>query len=78
MSISMECFESHGHFATYDAYPRAAQRELIFEVQCHFCGYVPLDNVIPRRSALSATPRRGNASPSRGAFSGIPSVMLPD
>jgi predicted Zn-ribbon and HTH transcriptional regulator len=47
MSISMECFESHGHFATYDAYPRSADRELIFQVQCHFCGYEAPDAVSP-------------------------------
>ncbi|MGA3066457.1 MAG: hypothetical protein ABSF29_06375 [Tepidisphaeraceae bacterium] len=46
MSISMECFESNGHFATYDAYPKLADRELVFQVQCHFCGYEPTDTVV--------------------------------
>ena len=39
MSISMECFESHGHFATYDAYRPQAGHIPIFQVMCHFCGF---------------------------------------
>jgi rubrerythrin len=47
MSISMECFESHGHFATYDAYRAASGHLPIFEVMCHFCGYEASDSVVP-------------------------------
>lgn len=49
MSISMDRFESHGHFPTYDPFASAPQRVMVFEVQCHACGYEPEDVVTPPR-----------------------------
>ncbi len=49
MSISMERFESHGQFATYDPCSAAISRISIFAVQCHNCGFEPQNIVTPPR-----------------------------
>jgi rubrerythrin len=49
MSISMERFESHGHFATYDPFHAAAQRVSVFHLQCRCCGFEPENTVTPPR-----------------------------
>jgi Zn finger protein HypA/HybF involved in hydrogenase expression len=45
MSISMDKFTSDGHFATYDSQPKIAIRQEVFVLQCHCCGFEPLDPV---------------------------------
>jgi hypothetical protein len=45
MSISMDRFESHGHFATYDPFHAAAQKVMVFQLQCRSCGFEPTDVV---------------------------------
>ncbi len=67
MSISMECFESHGHFATYDAYRPQAGHIPIFQVMCHFCGFEAPDAVVPpdvcpkcNAASWERTPRPGS------------------
>ncbi len=49
MSISMDRFASHGHFATYDPNPPTASRLKVFELQCHSCGFTPENTVTPPR-----------------------------
>lgn len=39
MSISMEKFASHGHFATYDPFARPDRGMNVFSLQCRSCGY---------------------------------------
>lgn len=45
MSISMERFASHGHFATYDPFGREDRGAAIFQLQCRSCGY-EADNAV--------------------------------
>ena len=45
MSISMERFESHGQYVTYDPFARNISRVAIFQLQCRCCGYEPEDTV---------------------------------
>jgi hypothetical protein len=49
MSISMERFESHGQFTTYDPFARAVSRVTVFSLQCRSCGYEPEDAVVAPR-----------------------------
>jgi hypothetical protein len=50
MSISMDRFESSkGHFPTYDPFAGAAQRVMVFQVQCRCCGFEPEQVVTPPR-----------------------------
>jgi predicted Zn-ribbon and HTH transcriptional regulator len=49
MSISMEQFASHGHFASYDPFPRPTQRIAIFTLACRSCGFEPEDAVVAPR-----------------------------
>ncbi len=45
MSISMERFASHGHFATYDPFAREDRGTVIFQLQCRSCGF-EADNAV--------------------------------
>ena len=45
MSISMEKFASHGHFATYEPFARSDRGMTIFELKCRSCGYEAEDSV---------------------------------
>ena len=47
MSISMERFESHGQFATFDPFSSPQQRVAVFQLQCRSCGFEPEDVVTP-------------------------------
>ncbi len=47
MSISMEKFASHGHFATYDPFTRGDRGMAIFQLQCRSCGYEADNSVTP-------------------------------
>lgn len=47
MSISMERFESHGQFTTYDPFAHNISRIAIFQLQCRCCGYEPEDSIVP-------------------------------
>jgi rubrerythrin len=47
MSISMDRFESHGHFATFDPFNSPHHRVAVFQLQCRSCGYEPEDVVTP-------------------------------
>lgn len=49
MSISMERFESHGQFVTYDPFANAISRIAVFQLQCRNCGYEPEDSVVAPR-----------------------------
>lgn len=46
MSISMERFESHGQFVTYDPFARSISRVAVFQLQCRSCGFEPEDSVV--------------------------------
>ena len=46
MSISMERFEAHGQFVTYDPFARSVSRVAIFQLQCRSCGFEPEDTVV--------------------------------
>lgn len=49
MSISMDRFESEGHFQTYNPFGAAQQRVMVFQVQCRCCGFEPESVVTPPR-----------------------------
>jgi rubrerythrin len=49
MSIQMEPFASHGHFATYDPYSAASDKVAMFQLQCRSCGFEPEGTVIAPR-----------------------------
>ncbi|HWB53770.1 MAG TPA: hypothetical protein VG722_06245 [Tepidisphaeraceae bacterium] len=48
MSISMDRFGSHGHFATYNPF-QSPDRIAIFTLQCRSCGFEPADAVVAPR-----------------------------
>lgn len=50
MSISMDRFESHGQFATYDPFARSVSRIAVFQLMCRSCGYEPEDTVVAPRT----------------------------
>jgi Zn finger protein HypA/HybF involved in hydrogenase expression len=41
MAISMDRFDSEGHFATYDPHMNLPDREAVFKLQCRCCGFEP-------------------------------------
>ena len=47
MSISMDRFESHGQFPTFDPFASSAHRVAVFQMQCRSCGFEPEDVVAP-------------------------------
>lgn len=47
MSISMDRFESKGHYQTYEPFAAVAQRVMVFQLQCRCCGYEPENVVTP-------------------------------
>ena len=49
MSISMDRFQSTGHFPTYDPFAGTAQKVMVFQCQCRCCGYEPENVVTPPR-----------------------------
>jgi hypothetical protein len=49
MSISMEGFESHGHFAAYDPHQHHTGRITVFRLECRCCGFEPEDTVVAPR-----------------------------
>ena len=46
MSISMDRFAAQGQFETYQPAPALAERAMVFQVQCHSCGYEPEGSVV--------------------------------
>jgi len=66
MSISMERFESHGQFATYDPFAHVVSRIAVFSLQCRCCGFEPDDAVI----APKVCPKCGGESFERFARPG--------
>jgi hypothetical protein len=49
MAISMDRFDSEGHFTTYDPYSQDAERASIFTLQCRSCGYEPEEAIVAPR-----------------------------
>jgi predicted Zn-ribbon and HTH transcriptional regulator len=49
MSISMENFASHGHFAKFDPHSSASPRMAVMTVQCRCCGFEPECAITPPR-----------------------------
>ena len=49
MSISMDRFQSSGHFATYDPFASASQKVMVFTLHCRCCGFEPENVVTPPR-----------------------------